>query len=335
MGWAVAKIDGYTMRVRKWMLLSLLVLAGIPVLPCAAQSKKVMEQKLHLDDNPMLTQRCPSNDYMHVNWIDDQTLLISFVLQPCGKGNKVKFGYTTLDLQGKTIGYADSDSGTMEPGPNGEILAQKWKKYMQLLDSHFAVIKTIDCDTEKCTSHVSADRIGFAVCRTYDKSDCRYFRGPKGDDAKAEDFPDGFPDRYIHQQGLSQPSKPERYPVAGDEVWFFDESSQLFRSISGGPPIEIPNPASSIFGEDCSAIFSREGRRRFLSDCSGGLGFGSEMVLYMFRRYVLYDVPTHKVLLKLSSNVDEVRMSPDGSRIADVIPAHLGGLSSMTIYYAP
>lgn len=317
------------------MLLSLLFLTAISTMQCAAQSKKAVVQKVRLDDNPLLANRCSSNDYLDADWIDDQTLLVRFVLQPCGKASEIKFGYTTLDLQGKTIAYADSDAGTMEPGPNGAILARNGKKNVQLRDEHFGVIKTIDCDTEKCGAYVSADRTGFSVCRTYYKSDCRYFRGSKGDEAKVEDFPEGFSDLDINQRDISSPPGHVQYAVAGDEVWYFDDSGHLFRSVSGGTPKTLPNPASSILREDCDATVSKEGRRRFLSKCVGGLGDGSEWVYY-FQRYVLYDVPSHKVLLKLSPpDSHGVKMTPDGSHLALVKPAPLGGRSSLLIYYAP
>jgi hypothetical protein len=321
--------------MRKMMRLSLLFLTVISTLQCAAQSEKVVVQKARLDDNPLLTNRCSSNDYLNADWIDDQTLLVRFVLQPCGKGSEVKFGYTTMDLQGKTIAYADGDAGTMEPGPNGAILARNGKKNVQLLDEHFGVIKTIDCDTEKCGAYVSADRTGFSVCRTNFKSDCRYFRGSKGDEAKVEDFPEGFPDLDINQRDISSPPGHVHYAAAGDEVWYFDDSGHLFRSVSGGTPKTLSNPASSIMREDCDAIVSKGGRRRFLSRCVGGLGYGSDEWVYYFQRYVLYDVPSHKVLLKLSVSGNIMRMSPDGSHLSFAKPAPLGGRSSLLIYYAP
>jgi hypothetical protein len=316
--------------MRKMMRLSLLFLIVISTLQCAAQSKKIVVRKVSLDDNPLLANRCASNDYMNADWIDDQTLLVRFVLQPCGKASEIKFGYTTMDLQGKTIAYADSDAGTMEPGPNGEILARKGKQNIRLLDTHFGVIKTIDCDTEKCGAYVSAGRTGFSVCRTDYKSDCRYFRGSNGDEAKVEDFPEGFPDLDI-----SAPPGHIHYAVAGDEVWYFDDSGHLFRSVSGGTPKTLPNPAFSILREDCDAIVSKEGRRRFLSRCVGGIGYGSDEWVYYFQRYVLYDVPSHKVLLKLSVSGNIVRMSPDGSHLLFAKPALLGGRGSLLIYYAP
>jgi hypothetical protein len=62
--------------------------------------------------------------------------------------------------------------------------------------------------------------------------------------------------------------------------------------------------------------------------------FGSEGVLYGFRRDVLYDAPSGEVLLKLSPD-GTVRMSPDGRRLAVVKLGFFGGRSSLTLYYAP
>jgi hypothetical protein len=86
--------------------------------------------------------------------------------------------------------------------------------------------------------------------------------------------------------------------------------------------------------EICDAEVSEEGRRRVLVNCSGGIVLGSEGVLYMFERHVLYDAPSGKVLLKLGSK-GTVTMSPDGRRLAVVNPGLFGGGSSVRLYYAP
>ena len=128
---------GYTAWMRGWKLLLMIVFAVISTFSGLAESKDVVVQTLHLEDDPKIAQRCPSNDYMAVDWVDVQTLLVRYLLQPCHKGNESRFGYTTVDLQGKTIAFADSDAGTMRVGPVGDILASNWKRNIQLLDSHF------------------------------------------------------------------------------------------------------------------------------------------------------------------------------------------------------
>jgi hypothetical protein len=311
---------------------SVIIFAVISTFTVLAQNKDVAVQTLRLDGNPNIAQRCPSNDYMNADWVDAQTLLVAYVLQPCRKGDDVKFGYTTLDLQGKTIAFADSDAGFMHLGPNGEILASNWKRNVQLLDSHFAVLKTIDCGGSVCNAHLSADHAGFAVCSSPSNGACRYFRGHSGDDAKADDFPEGFP--TLTPQVRSAHSEPKRFVVDKDQVWFFDNKNHLFRTIAGGPAKALPSPAASIMKESCGAVVSEEGRRRVLVECSGGIVFGSEGVLYGFRRDVLYDAPSGEVLLKLSPD-GTVRMSPDGRRLAVVKPGFFGGRSSLTLYYAP
>jgi hypothetical protein len=320
--------------MRGWKLPSMIVFAVISTFSCLAQSKDVVVQTLRLDGNPNIAQRCPSNDHMNVDWVDVQTLLVTYLLQPCHKGNEPRFGYTTVDLQGKTIAFADSDAGFMHVGPIGDILASNWKRNIQVVDSQFAVLKTIDCGGSACNEHLSADRRGFAVCGVPSKSDCRYFRGPSGDDAKPDDFPEGFPTLHLTQQTPSATSEPKRFAVDKDQVWFFDNKNHLFRTVAGGPATSLPSPAASIMKESCEAEVSEEGRRRVLVNCSGGIVLGSEGVLYMFERHVLYDASSGKVLLKLSSQ-GNVTMSPDGRRLAVVNPGLFGGHSSITLYYAP
>jgi hypothetical protein len=140
--------------MRGWKIPSVIAFAVISTFTCLAQSNHVTVQTLRLDGNPNIVQRCPSNDYMNVDWVDGQTLLVRYVLQPCRKDDEIRFGYTTLDLQGRTIAFADSDVGFKHPGPPGGILASNRKRNVQLLDTHFAVLKTIDC-------------VGHAVTRIY------------------------------------------------------------------------------------------------------------------------------------------------------------------------
>jgi hypothetical protein len=280
---------------------------------------------------------------LHVDWIDNSTILTAYVLQPCGRGDPVRFGYTVLDLHGTTLASADSTSEDgiaryLEPGPNGRVLMVVRERSVQVLDPHFAPLKTIDCEMAHCQTFLSADRTGFAICGDPVKDDCRYFRGATFEKAAFEDFPGGFPilDEITKARSpTATKSESRRYAVTKEESWFFDESGHAFRVKAGGKPEELPSPASTLLKDQCGATLSEEGQNRLLADCVDGIVFGDELVLYEAKHLALYDVPSGRVLFRLNPSVaSRTTLSPDGKRLAVERIGPMGG-TSVTIYTVP
>jgi hypothetical protein len=330
----------YTVAVRKWVLFSAVV-GMASAASCLSQGKGVIAEKLPLDKNPEISRRCPKNDYLHVDWVDDNTILAGYVLQPCRKGDPIRFGYTLLDVHGKTLASTDSqtrdgDFRSMQPGPNGEVLGKVWKHGIQVLDTHFELLTMIDCGATDCVSYVSADRTGFAVCGVPPDA-CRYFRGRGFEEARAEDFPDGFPLLDMMRKSRSPAAAkdlPVQNSVGKGESWFFRDGDHLFRVKAGGKPEELPRPGWSLLESQCSGMVSVEGHDRFLADCGNGIALGEELVLYESGRIVLYDVPSGRILFKLNTGTSRARWSPDGRRIA-VERVGPSGETSVTVYYVP
>jgi len=320
------------------MLLSLLVLAITTPLLCLAQGNGVIIEKLPLDKNPEVSRQCPKNkDWLNEQWIDDNTILVRYRVSPCQGIGSFKFGNTALDMHGKTIASLDTDLNTqfLHTGPYGEALLVTYKHSVQVLDGHFAILKTIDCADHDCNAFLSADRTGFALCNYPYTDYCRYFRGQGAEDANLDNFPDGFPELDKFRQASSKTNQPTRYSVNGD-LWFFDRKGHVFRVKGGGKQEELPSPAASILDENCVAKVSEETHNRVLVHCSGGFGFGDEMVLYGFDRLLLYDAASGKVLCQVGAGNDPMSsVSPDGKRIAVVRGDGQGSRSSVTIYYVP
>jgi hypothetical protein len=327
--------------VRKWTLLWLLVLA----MPswCVAQSNGVIAEKLPLDKNPDVSRRCRSS-WAVVEWVDDNTILVSYRFPPCDrKSYPIQFGYTMLNMQGTAIASAvrDNETGYLKAGPNGGVLAITPKHSVQVLDQHFMVLKTIDCEGADCNAFLSADRTGFALCGIPTKDDCRYFRGRVPEVAKLEDFPGGFPALEMGKKRpdpASSSNQPRHYSVSGDESWVFDRKGNVFRIKTGRQAEKLPSPTATLLDSSCSATVSQEGHSRLLAHCGDEISLGDEMPIYYHERVVLYDVPSGKVLLKLDPGAgnSEEELSPDGKRIAVV----RGGIapgekSTVTLYYVP
>jgi hypothetical protein len=329
-------------RVRKWMLLSLLVLAMTTPPLCPAQGNGVLVEKLPLDNNSEVSRRCHS-DLPTVHWVDDNTILIAYQIPPCNRNEPFKFGNTTMDIHRNTIASIDRDTSDsnfrhIEPGPNGGLLATS-AHIVEVLDTHFVLLKSIHCEMTYCQTFLSADRSGFAICNEPVKDDCKYFRGPNFQQAMDEDFPGGFPlldtIRRLHAPSAVK-DKPVHYVVSNDEFWFFDAKGHAFRVKAGGRPEKLPSPASTLLNDHCGATISIEGHNRLLADCEDYIAFGDEMVLYDSKHIALYDVPSGRVLLNLNPGVVFTTiLSPDGKRIAVARGGVLRGSSSVTIYYVP
>jgi hypothetical protein len=340
---ASARIGEYTVHVRKWMLLSLLVVSMGSESFCRAQDKGVIVEKLPLDKNPEVSRRCRSN-FPGADWVDDNTILVSYQIPPCGRNDPFKFGITTLDVHGKTLASTDRDTSNsnfqrIELGSIGELLAIS-EHTVQVLDAHFGVLKTIDYASTYSRAYLSADRTGFALCGAPTKNDCRYFRGRIPEEVKVEDFPEGFPEVERLKEkpaSASTNGQPIQYPVSKDESWFFDRKGNVFRVKKGGQAEKLPSPAATSLDSSCGATLSEEGHDRLLAHCHDQVEFGGELLLYDHERIVLYDVPTGKVLLKLDPGEGNSResLSPNGKRIEVVRGGVLGGRSSVTIYYVP
>jgi hypothetical protein len=330
------------MRVYKWTLFSLLGLAMASAPLSVAQSDGVVIEKLPLDKNPDVSRRCRS-PWASVDWVDNSAVLVAYRIPPCSrKSYPILFGYSVLNMQGTVIASTvrDNETSYLKAGPNGGVLAITREHSVQVLDRHFIVLKTIDCETANCNVFLSEDRTGFALCGVPAKDDCQYFRGRVPEVAKLEDFPGGFPELEMEKKRAapaSSSNQPRHYAVSKDESWFFDRKGNVFRIKTGGQAEKLQSPTATLLDSSCRARVSEEGHSRLLTHCEDELSLGVEMPIYYHERIVLYDVPSGKVLLTLDPGAgnSEEKLSPDGKRIAVVRGGVPGGRSSATLYYVP
>lgn len=309
-------------------------------MPFLCKSQDVQIYKMPLSKNPQVSRGCHS-DFPQVWWVDDTTILVSYLLGPCrGAANPFRWGNTVLDLEGRTIASVDlsSEAGVMRPGPNGRVL-EITRHSVQILDQHFTVLKTIDYPGKACCEvFLSADRTGFAIC-SISAEDCRYFGGQMFSEKSRDDFSRGFPELdelNKRRQPQSANDLPERYLV-GDELWFFDRKGNIFRVKQGMQAVKLPSPTATLLNSGCHAVISEEKPDRLLASCYDELSLGDEMAIYAHERLALYDVPSGRPLFKLDPGVgnSESKLSPDGRRIAVVRGGSFGRSASITIYYVP
>lgn len=332
---------GYTLRVLKTLLWLLCIFALISAMPVSGKCQDVQIDKMPLSKNPQVSRGC-RGDIPRVWWVDDTTLLVSYLLGPCRKAAyPLRWGNTMLDLEGRTIGSVDrnGEAGVMRPGPNGGALEVTTKHSVQILDQHFTVLKTIDHEGGACCEvFLSADRTGLAVC-SVSAEDCRYFGGQTFSEKSRDDFPRGFPeldDLNTHRQPQSANDLPEHY-LAGDESWFFDRKGNVFRIRQGMKAEKLPSPTATLLDSRCHAFISEEKPDRLLASCYDELGLGDELPIYAHERLALYDVPSGRVLFKLDPGAGNSvsKLSPDGRRIVVVRGGSFGRSASITIYYVP
>ena len=320
-------------------LLSLCILALTSAMPFLGESQLVQVYKLSLSKNPQLSRRCQS-DFPRVWWVDDTTILVSYLLGPCRRAAyPFRVGNTMLDLEGRTIASVDQN-GALQPGPNGGALEITTKHSVEIFDQHFTVLETIDWEGGTCCNvFLSADRTGFAICSVSSSEHCRYFGGQTLSEMSRDNFPGGFPELdevNKHRQPQSTNDPPERY-LAGDESWFFDRKGNVFRVKPGMKAVRLPSPTATLLDSGCHAVISKEKPDRLMASCHDEFSLGDELPLYAHERLALYDVPSGRVLFKLDPGVgnSESKLSPDGRRIVVVRGGSFGGSASITIYYVP